>query len=108
MQLSITDHFRKKTLGFDLVKHKVLYVDLKNNIIRIVDMEDIDNCRLIKKQLSIQMELIYQDQDKAPLTITFFNKFSDHKWRRNKLEKKARYWEVLMNGILNKNLHARA
>lgn len=108
MQLSVTDHFREKTLGFDMAKQKVLYIDLKNNIIRIVDMEDIDNCKLIKKQLSIQMELIYHDQDKAPLTITFFNKISDRKWRRNKLEEKARYWEVLMNGILHKNLHAEA
>lgn len=91
-----------------MAKQKVLYIDLKNNIIRIVDMEDIDNCKLIKKQLSIQMELIYHDQDKAPLTITFFNKISDRKWRRNKLEEKARYWEVLMNGMLHKNLHAEA
>lgn len=102
MQLSITDHFQKKTLGFDFIRNKVLYIDLTNNMIRIVEMNDVHNCRLIKKQLSTQMELIYHNQDKAPLTITFFDKFRDRKWTRTKLEKKALYWEVLMNGILNK------
>lgn len=88
MQLSITDHFQEKTLGFDMIKNKALYIDLRNNIIRIVELSEVHNCTLIKKQLSTQMELIYRNQDKAPLTITFFDKFRDRKWRRKKLEKK--------------------
>lgn len=103
MQLSITDHFQEKTLGFDMIKNKALYIDLRNNIIRIVELSEVHNCTLIKKQLSTQMELIYRNQDKAPLTITFFDKFRDRKWRRKKLEKKALYWEVFMNGILSKS-----
>lgn len=100
MQLSVTDHFQNKTLGFDKLKNKMLFIDLGNNIIQVVDMRDIGDCKLIKKQLSIQLELNYEDQSKDPLTITFYNKFRDYKWMRNKLEKKAIYWEKLMSRVL--------
>lgn len=101
MQLSVTDHFQQKTLGFDTRKNKMLYIDLVNNIIQIVDMNDVGECKLIKKQVSIQLEVNYEDHAKSPLTITFYNKFRDYKWMRSKLEQKAIYWESFMNKILN-------
>lgn len=97
LNLSIKDYYQKKALGLDPVKRKILYIDLDNYIVHIVDLKDIDNCRLIKKQLGTQLELIYYDQDKAPLTIAFFNKFADPTWARHKLERRARNWEVLLN-----------
>lgn len=104
MNLSITDHFQKKTLGFDELKNKMLYIDLGNNIVQVVDMNDVGDFKLIKKQVSIQLELNYQDQEKPPLTITFYNKFRDYKWMRGKLEKKAVYWESLMNRVLTERI----
>lgn len=101
MKLAVTDHFQNKTLGFDTGKNKMLYIDLRNNIIQIVDMNDVGECKLIKKQVSIQLEVNYEDQSKNPLTITFYNKFRDYKWMRTKLEKKAIYWESFVNKILN-------
>ncbi|WP_316818613.1 hypothetical protein [Pedobacter nyackensis] len=101
MQLSVTDHFQDKTLGFDTQKNKMLFIDLGNNIIQIVDMNDVGECKLIKKRLSIQLEVNYEDHGKHPLTITFYNKFRDYKWMRSKLEQKASYWESFMNKILD-------
>lgn len=103
MQLSVTDHFQNKTLGFDTFKHKILYIDVENNLVQVVDMNDVADCKLIKKQVSIQLELNYKDPSRAPLTITFYHKFRDYKWRRNKLEKKADYWELLMSQVLSGN-----
>jgi uncharacterized protein YpuA (DUF1002 family) len=100
MKLSVTDHFQKKTLGFDERKNKMLFIDLGNNIIKVVDLKDVGDFKLIKKLVSIQLEVNYQDQDKEPLTITFYNKFRDYKWMRNKLEQKAIYWESLMSQVL--------
>lgn len=100
LHLSVTDHFQHKTLGFDELKNKMLYIDLSNDIIQVVDMSDIGDFKLIKKQVSIQLELNYQDQARTPLTITFYNKFRDYKWMRNKLEKKAVYWEGLVSQLL--------
>jgi hypothetical protein len=105
MKLSITDHFQKKTLGFDELKNKMLYIDLGNNIVQVIDMNDVGDFKLIKKQVSIQLELNYQDQEKAPLTITFYNKFRDYKWMRSKLEKKAVYWESLMSRVLTERIN---
>lgn len=102
LKLSVMDHFQKKTLGFDELKNKMLYIDLGNNIIKVVDLNDVGDFKLIKKLVSIQLEVNYQDQDKEPLTITFYNKFRDYKWMRNKLEQKAVYWESLMNQVLSK------
>ena len=102
LKLSVMDHFQKKTLGFDEFKNKMLYIDLGNNIIKVVDLNDVGDFKLIKKLVSIQLEVNYQDQDKEPLTITFYNKFRDYKWMRNKLEQKAVYWESLMNQVLSK------
>lgn len=102
LKLSVMDHFQKKTLGFDELKNKMLYIDLGNNIIKVVDLNDVGDFKLIKKLVSIQLEVNYQDQDKEPLTITFYNKFRDYKWMRNKLEQKAIYWESLMNQVLSK------
>lgn len=102
LKLSVMDHFQKKTLGFDELKNKMLYIDLGNNIIKVVDLNDVGDFKLIKKLVSIQLEVNYQDQDKEPLTITFYNKFRDYKWMRNKLEQKAVYWESLMNQVLTK------
>lgn len=101
LKLSVLDHFQKKTLGFDELKNKILFIDLGNNIIQVVDLNDVGDFKLIKKLVSIQLEVNYQDQDKEPLTITFYNKFRDYKWMRNKLEQKAIYWESLMSQVLN-------
>ncbi|MNT91617.1 hypothetical protein D3C72_2327490 [compost metagenome] len=68
-------------------------------------MNDVGDCKLIKKQVSIQLEVNYQDQEKAPLTITFYNKFRDYKWMRSKLEKKAVYWESLMSRVLTERIN---
>ncbi len=104
LKLSVLDHFQKKTLGFDELKNKMLYIDLGNNIIQVVDLNDVGDFKLIKKLVSIQLEVNYQDQDKEPLTITFYNKFRDYKWMRNKLEQKAIYWESLMSQVLNNKI----
>lgn len=106
LDFSVTDHFQHKTLALDKLKNKMLYIDLRNDVIQVVDMNDIGDFKLIRKQVSIQLELNYQDQTKDPLTITFYNKLWDYKWMRNKLERKAVYWEELISRVLSKKYGA--
>lgn len=108
LRLAHTDHFNQKVLALDKRQQKLLYLDMQNNINRVINLKDIEDCKLIARMLSIQIELICRNEQQEPLSIIFFNQFADRKWRRRKLIKKAIYWESLLKGILHKNQHALA
>lgn len=63
---------------------------------RIVDLKEISDCRIILRQLVVQLELTYHTPSRGPLSISFFRKYSDPSYKRNSRTNLAIYWKGLI------------
>lgn len=97
-----TDYFSNKLLALDLLGQKLVFLDYhnyKNNV--IIDLDDVEECKLIVKRLTIQLEIIFKDPLKAPYSIVFYQKFVSPEALRRHLTSKSRQWKRKISEILS-------
>lgn len=99
LEISISDRFRYKIIGLDRKKKKLIYIDYKLSRAVLVNLQEVCRYKLIRKQLSIQLELVFHDQARDPLSISFYRQFEDGRFRQRMLEQKAAYWSVLLGMV---------
>lgn len=100
-----TDYFSHKLLALDLLGQKLVFLDYhnyENNI--IIDLDEVEECKLIAKRLTIQLEIIFKDPLRAPYTIVFYQKFISPEALRRHLARKSKQWKKKISGVLSNNL----
>jgi|GEM_PF-1127501 len=100
-----TDYFSHKLLALDLLGQKLVFLDYhnyENNI--IIDLDEVEECKLIAKRLTIQLEIIFKDPFKSPYSIVFYQKFVSPEVLRRHLTRKSRQWKKKISDILSNNL----
>lgn len=92
-----TDYFAKKALALDLRNKKLIYLDHANDTNNvIIDTNDLQECRLIRKNLCVKIDLIFTDPDKQRRSIIFYQRYVNPEFTRSGLTVKARYWKHIL------------
>lgn len=100
LTLTTVDQFQNKIIGYDDLKKKLIYIDLDFDQELLIDIHELFRVKLIKKLTVYHLELSFNDHSKDPVSIIFYNRFTDGVLTRNRLFTKAFYWESLLNKAL--------
>lgn len=93
-----TQIFEHMLLTFDRDDNSLLYISNYEGIAyRTIYLDQVDSCRLIMKDISIQLEFSYKEPYRASDTIVFYQKYLHRRRKRAELLEEAK---KLRNRIL--------
>ena len=111
-----TEIFSRMLISLDPRSNTLIYISNYSGIeLRTINLDMVGSCKLIMKELSIQLELSYKEQFKASDTLVFFQKYLHPEHRRTMLHKRSKAWKTrienrsnqLKESPLSKLKHAR-
>lgn len=97
-------HFKvlhDKIIAIDEPKETLIFLDhaqMENN--RIVHLHEVRECNILLKHTVVQLELMYNDPFRTPLSVPFYRKYIDPPYKRKSLTESALWWKKTLTAHL--------